>query len=181
MTTSEAGTLRVEDFPNKARGAFVYCADTEAKGYMRRMLVSLTLWALALAGEATAEVGATTFYVQLVRGTETEQPPGPGFKSIGPKLTETFRPVFKCRGYWEINRLQVAVRAGQVARVRLGNGREAEIDMRSPRERKVAAFQEGKVVDRTTMPKGEGMTIIGGSREDKSVWFIVVRRDKPPD
>ena len=31
------------------------------------------------------------------------------------------------------------------------------------------------------MPQGEGMTIIGGSREDKSVWFIVVRRDKPQD
>ena len=28
---------------------------------------------------------------------------------------------------------------------------------------------------------GEGMTIIGRSREDKSLWFIVVRRDKPAD
>ena len=66
-------------------------------------------------------------------------------------------------------------------RVQLGNGREAEIDLSSAKERKVAAFQNGKLVDRTVMPHGEGMTIIGGSREDKSVWFIVVRRDKPPD
>ena len=75
----------------------------------------------------------------------------------------------------------MALSPGQVGRVRLGNGREAEIDLRSPKERKVAAFQGGKVVDRTSMPTGEGMTIIGGSRDDKSVWFIVVRRDKPQD
>ena len=69
----------------------------------------------------------------------------------------------------------------QVARVQLGNGREAEIDLRCPKARKVAAFQGGQLVDRTIIPTGEGMTIIGGSREDKSMWFIVVRRDKPAD
>jgi hypothetical protein len=68
-----------------------------------------------------------------------------------------------------------------VRRVQLGNGREAEIDLSSAKERKVAAFQDGRLVDRTSVPQGEGMTIIGGSREDKSVWFIVVRRDKPQD
>jgi len=148
---------------------------------MQSTMVILTLVALALAGEARAEEGATTFYVQLIRGTDTDQPPVPGSKGVGPKLAETFRPVFKCKGYWEINQQQVALSPGQVARVRLGNGREAEIDLRSPKERKVAAFQDGKVVDRTTVPKGEGMAIIGGSRDDKSVWFIVVRRDKPQD
>ena len=80
-----------------------------------------------------------------------------------------------------MNRQQVAVSSGQVARVQLGNGREAEIDLRNPKARKVAAFQNGQLVDRTTMPKGQGMTIIGGNREDKCVWFIVVRRDKPAD
>jgi hypothetical protein len=136
---------------------------------------------LALASEARADEGAATFYVQLIRGTDTDQAPVPGAKAVGPKLAGTFRPVFKCKGFWEISRQQVEVSAGKVKRVQLGNGREAEIDLSAAKERKVAAFQDGKLVDRTSVPHGEGMTIIGGSREDKSVWFIVVRRDKPQD
>ena len=148
---------------------------------MRRMKVILMAAALALASEARADEGAATFYVQLIRGTDTDQAPVPGAKSVGPKLAGTFRPVFKCKGFWEINRQQVTVSPGKAKRVQLGNGREAEIDLTSAKERRVAAFQDGKLVDRTVMPQGEGMTIIGGSREDKSVWFIVVRRDKPQD
>ena len=146
---------------------------------MRRLMVILMLTAVALADETRAAAQATTFYVQLVRGTESEQPPVPRCKSVGRKLAQTFGPVFKCRGYWEIERQQIVVSPGQMARVQLGNGRAAEIDLRNPKERKVAAFEDGRLVDRTTMPKSEGMTIIGGKRQDKSVWFIVVRRDKP--
>ena len=142
-------------------------------------MVILMAAALTLASAARADEGAATFYVQLIRGTDTDQAPVPGAKSVGPKLAGTFRPVFKCKGFWEINRQQVAVLPGKVKRVQLGNGREAEIDLSSAKERKVAAFQDGRLVDRTSVPHGDGMSIIGGSREDKSVWFIVVRRDKP--
>jgi hypothetical protein len=123
----------------------------------------------------------STFYVQLVRGTETTQPPVPGCKQVGAKLAGTFRPVFKWKSYWEMHRQQVALVPGQATRVRLGNGREAEIDLRNPKERRVAAFQNGQLVDRTISPPGEAMTSIGGNRDGKSVWFIVVRRDKPGD
>jgi hypothetical protein len=148
---------------------------------MRRLIVIVILTAVALASEMRAAAQATTFYVQLVRGTDSVQPPVPRSKCVGHKLAETFRPVFKCKAYWEINRQEVRVSPERVARVQLGNGREAEIDLRSPKARKVAAFLNGQLVDRTIIPTGEGMTIIGGSREDKSVWFIVVRRDKPAD
>jgi hypothetical protein len=154
---------------------------TKAQSFMRRSVVILVMLACALAGEARAGQGATTFYVQLVRGTETTRPPMPGCKQVGPRLAGTFRPVFKWKGYWEMNRQQVAVVPGQTARVRLGNGREAEIDLRNPKQRRVAAFQDGQLVDRTISPPGEAMTIIGGNRDAKSVWFIVVRRDKPGD
>jgi hypothetical protein len=87
--------------------------------------------------------------------------------------------VFKCKGYWEMSRQQVALVPGRAARVQLGNGREVEIDLRNPKERRVAAFQNGQLVDRTINAAGEAMTIIGGNRDGKSVWFIVVRRDKP--
>jgi hypothetical protein len=144
-------------------------------------MVILTATVLVLAGETRAAAQTNTFYVQLIRGTDTAQAPGPHCKCVGHKLAQTFRPVFNCKGFWEINRQQVALSPGQVARVQLGNGREAEIDLRTPNERKVAAFTDGNLVDRTSMPKGEGMTIIGGSRDAKSVWFIVVRHDKPAD
>jgi hypothetical protein len=35
--------------------------------------------------------------------------------------------------------------------------------------------------DSATSLAVEAMTIIGGNRDGKSMWFIVVRRDKPPD
>ena len=154
---------------------------TEAQSFMRRSVVVLVMLAWALAGEARAGQGATTFYVQLVRGTETTQPPVPGCKQVGPRLTEKFRPVFKWKGYWEMNRQQVAVVPGRTVRVRLGSGREAEIDLRDPKQRRVSAFQNGQLVERTISPTGEAMTIIGGNRDGKSVWFIVVRRDRPED
>jgi hypothetical protein len=148
---------------------------------MKRMMVILIGMALAAGGLAQAGEGDAVFYIQLIRGTDTDRAPVPGAKAVGPKLSGTFRPVFRCKGFWEINRQQVAVPAGKARRVQLGNGREAEIDLSSAKERKVTAYQNGKVVDRTVAPHGDGMTIIGGSREDKSVWFIVVRRDPPPD
>jgi len=146
---------------------------------MRLGVVILVMLACALASEASAAQGATTFYVQLIHGTDTAQPPLPGCKCVGPRLAGTFRPVFKCKGYWEMSRQQVALVPGRAARVQLGNGREVEIDLRNPKERRVAAFQNGQLVDRTINAAGEAMTIIGGNRDGKSVWFIVVRRDKP--
>jgi len=139
------------------------------------------LRAVALAGETGTAAQTATFYVQLIRGTDSAQPPVPRSKCVGHKLAETFRPVFNCKAYWEINRREVMGSPDRVARVQLGNGREAEIDLRCPKSRKVAAFQNGQLVDRTITSAGEGMTIIGRSREDKSLWFIVVRRDKPAD
>jgi hypothetical protein len=170
-----------EDFPNEGRSPFVSYMKTKAQNFMRRSVVVWVMLACALAGEARAEQGATTFYVQLIRGTETTQPPVPGCKPVGPRLARTFRPVFKWKGYWEMNRQQVALGPRQTSRVRLGNGREAEIDLRNPKQRRIAAFQNGQLVGRTISPPGETMTIIGENRDGKSVWFIVVRRDKPGD
>ena len=148
---------------------------------MRRSVVILVLLTCMLIGKATAGQGATAFYVQLVRGTEANRPPVPGCKQVGPRLAGTFCPVFKWKSYWEMNWQQVAVAPGRAMRVRLGNGREAEIDLRNPKQRRVAAFQNGKLLERTISPEGGAMTIIGGNRDGKSMWFIVVRRDKPGD
>ena len=148
---------------------------------MRLMAVMMVILVGVFIHDASAGQDATTFYVQLVRGTEKNEPPVPGCKQVGPRLAGTFCPVLKWKCYWELNRQQVAVVHGRKTRVRLGSGREAEIDLGNPQERRVTAFQDGKLVDRTISPAGEAMTIIGGNRDRKSMWFIVVRRDKPQD
>jgi hypothetical protein len=146
-----------------------------SKGFV----ISLLLVALTLTAAVKVQPDSRTYYIQLVRGTDEAAPPAPDSKRVGPKLAETFRAVFRLRSYWEMGRREVALEPGQRAKVSLNKEREVEIDLRRPELRRVSAFQNGALVDRVVRPVGEAMTIIGGSRDGKSVWFIVVRRDKP--
>ena len=59
---------------------------TKAQSFMKRSVAILVMLACALASSASAGQGAMTFYVQLVLGTETMQPPVPGCKQVGPRL-----------------------------------------------------------------------------------------------
>ena len=146
---------------------------------MWRSLIILALGVFALGGLYRGEDAGTTHYVQLVRGTNSDQPPQAGSRHVGPKLAARFQNVFKWSNYWEICQHKVDVRPGGTTRVSLGNGREAEIDLTAPNKRKVTAFQNGRALDRTVAPVGEHMTLIGGERDQKSFWFIIVQRDKP--
>jgi hypothetical protein len=148
---------------------------------VRRIVGLLVLAGFALAAMGRAEEGAITFYVQLIRGTDDEQAPAPGSKRVGPKLAETFHAVFKWRRYWEISRKEVAVTPGHRAKLQLSNERAVVIDLTDPKTRKVTVFQKGQLVERTTRPVGDAMTLIGGDRDRQSAWFIAVRRDKPKD
>ena len=125
--------------------------------------------------------GKRTYYVQLVRGSKDTQPPEPGCTAVGPKVAAQLRPVFAWTNYWEIARHEVTVSSGEKTRVRLNPHREVEIDLTTKGQRAVVAFSNGEVVSRITRPIGERMTIIGGDRDKETAWFIIVRRDKPPD
>ena len=139
--------------------------------------LSLALFAVPAFGQADER--AITYYVQLVRGTDTEKPPAPACRPAGPRLVATFRPVMKWKNYWEISCKCVTLKAGSTTRVHLGNGREVQIDLSLPRKRKVTSYLNGSVVDCTTSPQSDQMTITGGDRDQQSAWFIVVRPDKP--
>lgn len=134
---------------------------------------------LNLACGAPAE--KVTYCVQLIRGSNHDAPPVPGAKPADPKLTKIFRHVFNWKNYWEINRQRLELARGQKTKVRLSKEREVEIDLTDLAKRKVTAFEAGKPVTRSTWPVSNAMTIIGGDRDPNSVWFIVVRRDNPPD
>lgn len=122
---------------------------------------------------------ANTFYLQLVRGTDSPQPPQPGCRPIGPRLAKAFNPVFNWKYYWELNLRTTVVQSGDKVRVSLSPDREVEIDLRQPKERRITAYQHREAINRTILPVGNRMTIIGGSRQPNEAWFIVVRRDNP--
>jgi hypothetical protein len=116
-----------------------------------------------------------------VRGTDDAQAPEKGAKPIGPKLSKALSSVFRWKHYWEIQRQEVSAQPGQKTRVQLASRRAAEIDLTLPGKRKVTTFQGDKPQTSVTQPVSEAWTLIGGDRDPKSVWFIVVRRDKPTE
>jgi len=148
---------------------------------MKGTVIGLILSAVTLTAAVKVRPDPLTFYVQLIRGSDEEAPPSAGSRRVGSRLAETFHSVFRLRNFWEMDRQEVALAPGQKTKVRLTLEREVEIDLRRPEFRRVTGFQNGEAVDRVVRPRGEAMTIIGGNRDGKSVWFIVVRRDRPQD
>jgi len=146
---------------------------------MQYLVSILLMCVFAFPGVAKAGDSAITYYVQLVRGTDSDQPPQDGSGKIGRKLSEKLCCPFKWKNYWEICQRQVQVQPGRTLKVDLSNHRGVEIDLSKPGQRTVAAFQNGKLLTRTRVPMSEGMTVVGGDRDEQSAWFIVVRRDKP--
>jgi hypothetical protein len=146
---------------------------------MNRCIRLLVLGVLGATVAFGAPAEKLTYYVQLIRGNDEGQPPAPGAKAIGPKLSQSLHAVFRWKHYWEISRQEVTVAAGAKTKVVLSNERTVEIDLSQPKKRKVTAFSKNQPVCTTMQPVGEAMTIIGADRDTKSAWFVVVRRDKP--
>jgi hypothetical protein len=82
----------------------------------------------------------------------------------------------KWTNYWQICRTGAVVAAGQRLKVPLVHGREVEINLATSGCRTVIAWERGKEVSRSTVPIGEAITVVGGRRDEKSAWFILVRR-----
>ena len=146
---------------------------------MKYLLLMALVVSLGFVGVARPAEKPVLFYVQLIRCSDQDQAPEPGSKRVGTKLAEKFQCVFRCKSYWEICQQKLELTSNQVARARLPNGREVEIDLTHPGKRRVSAFHNGRLIDRTVEPAGENMTLIGGDRDQTSHWFIVVRRDQP--
>jgi hypothetical protein len=146
---------------------------------MWRFASMLVVVAFTVTGAVRAQQRPIRYYVQLIRSGDSEQQPQAGSRRVGAKLAGTFCGVLKWKSYWEICQRDADVVPGGTMKVRLSNGRDVEIDLGRPGKRTVATFQNGRLVDRTTTPAGEAMTVIGGDRDQSSAWFIVVRRDRP--
>jgi hypothetical protein len=146
-----------------------------------KLIAAIAIIATGLTLSANgAQTNATRFYVQLVRGTDSQTAPSAEAREIGPKLKERFGCVFKNKTFWETGRKEVLVTPDSPANVVVGPERTVRIDL-SEGQRTVTAFYKGQLIGRTAAPHGDVITLIGDNRHDQSPCFIVVRRDQPSE
>jgi hypothetical protein len=58
---------------------------------------------------------------------------------------------------------------------------EVEIALTDPAEMTVCIYSNGKLTRRRKQSLDTPFYIAGGDKEEAQAWFIVVRRDKPPE
>jgi hypothetical protein len=139
-------------------------------------LILLALPCLALSADKTG----ITFYLQLIRGTDDDQPPAITARLAGPELARRLQ-MFRWKNYWEINRRAILLGDGGTTRQRMSAEREVEIARNAPREMIVSIYDNGKLTRRRLQSLDTPFYIAGGDKDATQSWFIVVRRDKPPE
>jgi hypothetical protein len=139
-------------------------------------------WLLVLALPlltAGADKGGVTFYLQLIRGTDGDNPPTTEARPAGPALCRRLQ-MFKWKNYWEMAHRTVVLEAGGRTRQRMSAEREVEISLASPNEMTICIYADGKLTRRRKQSVETPFYIAGGDKDVAQSWFIVVRRDKPP-
>ena len=84
---------------------------------------------LGISAACLADSQPVVFYAQLIRATDREGHE-PGWRPIGPKLTNRLCPKFRWNHFWEVSRQTLNVEPGKKTRVRLNPEREIEIELR---------------------------------------------------
>jgi hypothetical protein len=147
------------------------------KHYVLPWLILLVLPCLALG----ADKSEITLYLQLIRGTDSDKPPAADARLAGPELSRRLN-MFKWKNYWEINHRTVLLDSGDKTRQRMSDEREVEIVRNAPHEMTVSIYTHGKLTRRRVQSLDTPFYIAGGGDKDSSQsWFIVLRREKPPE
>jgi hypothetical protein len=140
------------------------------------LLILLALPCLAVG----ADKSGITLYVQLFRGTDNDQPPAAEARLADREILRRLQ-MFKWKNYWEIKRRTVLLGDGGKTRQRMSAEREVEIAQTSPREMTVSIYANGQLTRRRVQSLDTRFYIAGGDKDEAQSWFIVVRRDKPPE
>lgn len=143
-----------------------------------RALISLLVLLVLIRAEQS-DSKPITYFVQLVRGCDSDTPPEPNSRRIGATLQSHFQGPLKWKSFWEVTREEVAVAPGNAKNVSLGHACRVRIDLGDRAHRTVTVFKRPGEIEANTMPIGSGMTVVGGARDAASAWFVVVRRDQP--
>src|SRR5437763_2282870 len=146
---------------------------------MNRWIWLLLLFGWASPALAGIDAEPTTFYVQLIRGTDQERRQEASWKPIGAKLSQRLSPIFRWKKYWEVNCQPISVEMGKISRSRLSDVRQVEIEPITPSEIEIRLFLKGKLMEKSRQLAQAHMAIMGGDRTKDESWFVVVRSDKP--
>jgi len=144
----------------------------------------LCLLVLASAGISTIRAGdaqKVTFYVQLIRGSDSDKPDDPACKPVGAKLGKILRGVFRWKNYCEVKRETVMLAKDKVARLPLTPERDVELKLLEPPNTQIRLYHKGQLTRCSRQPINEHMCVLGGDSASGDPWFVVVRRDKPRD
>jgi hypothetical protein len=116
------------------------------------------------------------YTVQLVRATDVGSVPSAGARALTVKEAKPLRPLFKWKHYWEVSRRDLVVEEGKIGTIQLNPQRAVKIDLSQAGKRVVTAMEGGRQVSTVIRPSGEAVTIMGGSRDTQSSWFVLVTR-----
>ena len=144
---------------------------------MRRVEFLLVLFFSALAYAIPPE--NSIVYVQVIRGTDREKPPGTDYREIGPKLSAKLSPVFRWKHYWETERRKVQLDPARITRVTLAHQRTLEIERLTSGDLEVRLFRRSGLVTKARQGPSGRMAILGGEDPSKDSFFVVVRHDEP--
>ena len=95
--------------------------------FTRKFPWFLFLWLAGFFTLQAADGPKATFYVQLIRGSDTDKPDDPAWKPAGAKLGKNLHGVFRWKHYWEVKRETVTLSKNETARLHLTREREVEI------------------------------------------------------
>jgi hypothetical protein len=138
-------------------------------------LILLVLPCLALGAEKTE----LSFDLQLIRGTDGDQPPAADAKLAAPELSRRLQ-MFKWKNYWEINHRTLVLGPGGRTRQRMSAERDVEIILDTPDEMTVCIYTNGKLTRRRTQSLGVPYYIAGGDKDTTQSWFIVLHQHGSP-
>src|SRR6266446_7826882 len=134
---------------------------------VRGSMLPNLLWVLVLAFASITAIRAgdaqkVTFYVQLIRGSDSDKPDDPACKPVGAKLGKTLRGVFRWKNYCEVKRETVTLAKDKVARLHLTREREVELKLLDPPNTQIRLYHKGQLTRCSHQPINEHMCVLGG-------------------
>lgn len=148
---------------------------------MSRCSILLVLLLAAGGCRPAARNSGETFYVQLVQGSNQDDPPTEAATPAGEKLQERLNRTFSWKHYWELKRDSMVVPRGEAVRRTLSPERTVQIELLNAKDMKVRVYSAGALVRCRRQPVANAFCVSGGNCANGDGWFVVVRRDRPQE
>jgi hypothetical protein len=142
----------------------------------RAMLMMVAAF-LCLSGFGLCQTTAAehSFQVQLVWGTDGQNPKDEPLKNVEPKLQEKLKGVFKWKNYFEVTTKPLTVNKSGAQKLKLSDKCDIQVKDAGGSRIEIHLYGEGKLVLRKvqTVTPGEVIVLAGDSKND-TAWFVVM-------